>query len=310
MSPQERNPTRTISYRRVCWDLGETRTLQAVLERLLQRLPDLSDTIVALSRGEAKVKDWATTRGALFIHIVAWNRGQEAAVVPHAGQQLSLVRSGIDWDYATRSGLMMIRDNHCLLMSGFNMRAASMKLYLRTLVETNIDTHFGPSEADAGFTILPVENVRALTKLYTDGGIKRIEFDAIAYAQTAETLNRHGGIMARVMPLIDVLRKSEDMSEIEDFADMNAKLVLSPGRGRYRRKYEVLSNIARRIADDGDEEFMSFLTADGSRVNGRELVLCKTVRVRASGNGVDHKVGWNELYRYFRELDSEGALAT
>ena len=185
-----------------------------------------------------------------------------------------------------------------------------MKLYLRTLVETNIDTHFGPSEADAGFTILPVENVRALTKLYTDGGIKRIEFDAIAYAQTAETLNRHGGIMARVMPLIDVLRKSEDMSEIEDFADMNAKLVLSPGRGRYRRKYEVLSNIARRIADDGDEEFMSFLTADGSRVNGRELVLCKTVRVRASGNGVDHKVGWNELYRYFRELDSEGALAT
>ena len=276
----------------------------------MQRLPDLSDTVVDLSRGEAKVKDWATTRGALFIHIVAWTRGQEAAVVPHAGQQLSLVRSGTDWDYATRSGLIMIQANHCLLMSGFNMRAASMKLYLRTLVETNIDTHAGPSDSDAAFTMLPVENVSALNKLYTDGGVKRIELDAIAYAQTAQTLTSHGGIMAALMPLIDSLRKSESRSEIEEFADMNAKLVLSPGRGSYRRKYAVLSDIARRIADDGDEEFMSFLATDGSRVNGRELVLCRTVRVRASGNGVDHQDGWNELYRYFLELDSEGALAT
>ena len=309
MSPQERHPTRTISYRRACWRPGQTRTLQAVLQGLRRQLPDLNDTIVELSRGEAKVNDWETKRGALFIHIVAWTRGQEASVVPHSGQQLSLLESGTDWDFATRSGLMMIRDDHCLLMSGFNMGAASMALYLRTLVETFLDTPSGVSESDAEFTILPVENVSALNKLYSDGGVKRIEFDAIAYAQTSER-HRHDGIMASVMPLIDALRRNDSRAEIEDFADMNARLVLSPGRGGYRRKYAVLTDIARQITDDGDEEFMSFHATDGSKVNGRELVLCKMVRVRARGNSVDHQAGWNELYRYFVELDQEGALAT
>ncbi|MDE0072777.1 MAG: hypothetical protein OXR82_08900 [Gammaproteobacteria bacterium] len=273
-------------------------------------MPDLNDTIVELSRGEAKVRDWTVKRGALFIHIVAWTRGQEASVVPHGGQQLSLVPSGTNWDFATRSGLMMIRDNHCLLMSGFNMRASSMNLYLRTLVQDSIGTRFGLSESDAEFTMLPVENVSALDKLYRDGGVKRIEFDVIAYAQTADALQRPKGIMARVIPFIDALRKDDSRREIEEFAEMNAKLVLSPGRGGYRRKYEVLTDIARKIADDGDEDFMSFRATDGSRVNGRELVLCKTVRVRARGNSLDHEAGWNELYRYFMELDAEGALAT
>lgn len=310
MSQQERRPTRTISYRRACWSPGQTRTLQTVLEQLRQRMPDLNDTIVELSRGQAKVRDWTVKRGALFIHIVAWTRGQEASVVPHAGQQLSLVPSGTNWDFATRSGLMMIRDNHCLLMSGFNMRAASMNLYLRTLVQTSLGTRFGLSESDAQFTMLPVENLSALDKLNRDGGVKRLEFDVIAYAQTAGALQRHDGILAKVMPFMDALRKDDSRQEIEEFAEMNARLVLSPGRGGYRRKYEVLTDIARKIADDGDEDFMSFLATDGSRVNGRELVLCKTVRVRASGNGVDHAAGWNEMYRYFRELDEQGSLAT
>lgn len=300
--------SRTISYLKADWHPGQHRTLQGVLEILRQTIPNLADTVGELGQGEARVKNWEKREDFLFLHIAAWTRGQKAAVVSHSNSALSVVGAGEDRDFATRSGMMMVRDNHCLFISGFNMSAASMKRYLYNLIERAIrQGGSGLSQSDASFYILPVENKSVSDALFTQGNIRHLELDIMRDTWGHE---KGTGLISRIGSVLGAFRRDADEEELEQLAQMNTKLIVSPGRGSYQRKYEYITDIAKEVIDDGDGECMSFVAADGSKISPSGLVLRKKVRVQAEGNSVRHTEAWNALYVYFKELHEGGLLAT
>ena len=299
--------SRTITYLKAVWPTPN-RTLQDILDIAWRAISSLGNSVVALGQGEARVKNWTTKQGLLFIHIAAWTEGQKAAVVSHADETLSVVGAGENRDFATRSGMMMVHGNNCLFISGFNMTPGSMKRYLYNLIAKAIETGGSAlSDSDTLFNILPVEDRSKSQELFRSGNVKHLELDVAT--QDTRTYEGVNSFRSRFTSALGMFHKEMDEEQLEQIAGMNSKLIISPGRGKHKLTYEVMTDIARRVIDEGDGDHLSFVTADGSKVSSAGLVLRRRVSVLAEGNNINYKKAWNALYSYYKELSDGGLLA-
>lgn len=301
------NHSRTITYLKAVWPTSN-RTLQDVLDIAWRAIPSFGNSVVALGQGEAKVKNWTTRQGLLFIHIAAWTEGQKAAVVSHADEALSVVGAGENRDFATRSGMILVHGNNCLFVSGFNMTPGSMKRYLYNLIVKAIGmSDSALSDSDTLFNILPVEDRSKSQELFRSGNVKHLELDVAS--QNTRAYEGVNSLRSKFASALGMFHKDMNEEQLEQLASMNRKLIISPGRGKHKLTYEVMTDIARRVIDEGDEDYLSFVTADGSKVSPAGLVLRKRVSVLAEGNSVNYRKAWNALYSYYKELSDGGLLA-
>jgi len=236
---------RTISYLRAAWAYGVTPsgTLEEIVRRSLTALPTRDDVTRPFLAGKATIKDRRTgTQGGVYLHLVAWSDRQGTSAGPHSIEKpLLLVAAGEDWDYLTRNGMVLIRDNHCLLVPGFNIRISSMKNYLIDIVDHARSRSADVQEEDSYFALLPIENPRKVREIYDEGGVRRIDLDVGRYAHSEMPSLERVGTLAKLQDtLAGWIDASLRPSGLADEGDLNLKLLVTPGRrgGNTSLKYE------------------------------------------------------------------------
>ena len=306
---------RTISYLRAVWPQGipVTMTLESCMRHCLQRFPNADDSRLSLADRLAETRHRETRTGYLFLHIASWTDGEEASTVPHLPAtptaDLSVQSPGVDSNFLDGDGMVLIASNHCLLMpSGMDSR--SIKRYLHLLI-TKARENGGliPDEMDR-FDLLSIANDHAVQEVFSKG-VKKIHMNIGQYMETAKQNNyiesewivqRLGREVLSTLVLAD-----EDRRRIEEAENVHAKLTISIDTRKAGLKPEELTPIARQAASESEED-IEFETVDGTRVKAGQLILKKTVSIRAFAKTVHHQHAWEEMEVYFRELNNNRAL--
>ncbi len=129
---------RTISYSRARWMNAPGMSLEAALRLCLENCPDVDATRLPLRNMNAELRHRRLNHGAVYLHIAAWTEGEPASIVPHdvVGDEADLDERAPDdtWDFLDGDGMVLVADDHCLLMpSGLHPKA--LELYLRNLLQ-------------------------------------------------------------------------------------------------------------------------------------------------------------------------------
>ena len=306
------NRQRTISYLRAFWlsNPPPAHTLQDVVTASVQKLSQPDSTILSFMNGSATIHDWRTRSEALFLYLVAWVDGQDAAVTSPGGQLLEFQPARPGREYVTRAGMFMIKGNHCLLIPDINLRVPSMRRYLNALIE-HADVQANFTHDIYEFDLLPVENAAKVQEIIRDGGVKKVDLNIGKFRGSSGILGHADSIMGSISNNVRrMLQAGSGLNEVASLADLGVKLTISVGRRRDELKHEMLTRVVRSVADEGDDDCMIFETKARMRVRHGDLVLREPVELEVSGNTVVYTHAWNQMYRYFRELHRTGLLET
>ena len=185
---------RTMSYRRAYWQELNNANLQDTLIRCLERYPDVESTRVELSVGHAENRHRNISNNFLFLHIAAWTDRQAASTVPHnvsgENSDLQYHSPAENWDYLDGDGMILIRENHCILMSS-GLHPKSMEQYLRNLIIRAKDDGLQFSEEIDRFKLLPISDPSNVKKLLEQGGVKRIKLRSYNYRETFQEMEKN-----------------------------------------------------------------------------------------------------------------------
>lgn len=306
---------RTISYLRAVWPQGITvpMTLESCLRDCSQRFPNADDSRLSLADGVAEIRHREDRTGYLFLHIASWTEGEEASIVPHPpatpAADLSAQKPGVDWDYLNGDGMVLVSSDHCFLMPS-SLHPKSIERYLRSLIAATRTSGIPiPDEMDR-FDLISVANDRTVKEV-SSKGVKKIHLNFGQYMETAKehTYTESDSIVKRLgREVLSILVHSdEDRRRIEEADNVHAKLTISLNTRRSGLQPEELTPIANQAASESEED-IELETADGTRIKAGQLILKKTVNVRAFAKTVHYKHAWEEMEDYFRELRNNGAL--
>ena len=192
--PVAQHRKRTISYSRARWMNLPGMSLEAALRLCLGNCPDVADTRLPLRNMNAEVRHRQLTHGGVRLHIAAWTEGEPASIVPHdvAGDAADLDERVPDdtWDFLDGDGMVLISEDHCLLMpSGLHPKA--LELYLRNLLQHGRETCRVaiPSNMER-FELLAVADAD-ITQQINREGVKKIDLNVSQYLETARELEDH-----------------------------------------------------------------------------------------------------------------------
>jgi hypothetical protein len=272
-------------------------------------------TAFPIGAGTAAVRHREATPRAVYLHIAAWTEGEAASTVPHLleGQpevDLGSLVPDADWDYLDGDGMVLVSDNHCLVMPS-GMRTASIQRYLQRLLESAIDGGEGiPKEMDR-FLLLPIANERVAEQVRREG-VKQVHLNVGQYMETAvvgadSTTNIVRKIGRDILNL--VFDREEDRRRIAEAENVNARLTLKlDGRRKGLEPSDLTPAVERIMLRAEDEEDVEIETHRGHHIRRGRLLLSKQVQVETFGKTVHHNVAWEELTDYFNELRDSGAL--
>ena len=306
---------RTISYLRAAWPQGirVPMTLESCLRSCLRRFPNVDDSRLSLADRLAEIRHRQERPRYLFLHIASWTDGEEASTVPHFRNtptaDLSAQAPGDDWDFLDGDGMVLVSSNHCFLMPS-GLHPKSIERYLRLLIERTRETgeHI-PDEMDR-FDLLPIADAQSVQEV-SSRGIKKIHMNIGQHMETARQNNyiKSENIVRRIgRELLSILvHTDEDRRRIEEADNVHAKLTISIDTRRTGLKPEDLTPIARQVTSENEED-IELETVDGTRVKAGQLILKKTVNIKAFAKTVHYQHAWEEMEVYFRELSNNGAL--
>lgn len=307
--PKSQNKQRTISYSRAAWARTQTMSLQEALKRCLEHLPGLHDTRLQLRDGHAEVRHRDLSRRWVRLHVAAWTDGEPASTVPHAGNDLQIQLPDESWDYLDGDGMMLVSDDHCLLMPS-GLHPKSLERYVQLLLAHGRDEHdAGIPEHIESFELLPVANEQIVRQIRRQG-VKKINLNVGQYLETARRHDDTGStIIERVgrAVLENLLTREEDRRRIEEAANVQARLIITCDTRRPGIQPDDLTPIATDIAAENEQD-IEIETGTGQRIKQGQVVLKKSVDIAAFGKTVHHGDAWDQMAQYFDELREGGML--
>ena len=299
---------RIITYSRAVWgENHQQQTLERALRRALDRRPDANDTRISVGDGYAAVCDRRLHEADLFLHIVKWPHRLAAATVPHADGptiQLDYQSPGEDWDYWSGSGMVMVRQNHCLVM-GNQFLPAAIGSYLRKLL---IRSHGGSQQA--GAVRLEAVADHGILETIRSKGVKQIRLHLGQYLDDRREW-RSPTVLQRMGNTVGVLLLRDWSSEqMRAVSNVNARLVVKiDARRKFGITAEQLRPAVEQILSEDDEN-IDIETMDGQIFRRGNLIRRKQVEVNRSGNTrtVDHLHAWHLMEEFMYDLYMDGEL--
>ena len=311
-------PQRTIYYYRVEWGFPEWQgiTLGGALARCLAQLPNSGDTRLDFRLGLAEVRHRLQQSERLLLHVASWTPGQFASTVPHPDgvnlpdADLATQAPGDDWDYLDGDGMVMVSENHCLILpSGITRQ--SMERYLKSLLQLARNSGAALPEWAENFQLVPIADDATLQLLF-DQGVKSISLHIGQYLETA--MNREEARQGRNIVqslgldvLMDLVRRDEDRRQIESAENVNARLVISLNSNRRGIEAQTLATIARDVTNE-DPNDIEFVTTTNQRFKRGDLIIKRSVELSLDGQTVNYHQAWNQMVDYFDQLQGTGIL--
>ena len=309
--PANTSKDRVISYTRAAWPefSAPPTTLQQALSGCLNQMAE-NMTKLPLRSGHAQVRHWSELAGELRIHIAAWTDGESVSTVPSDQLSMHLGEEppGTDWEYLDGDGMVLVRDNHCLLMPS-GLQAGTIEQYLRNLLAHGLDRG-APIHSDAGrFELVAIANSSLVSKVLSQG-VKGLNLNLGLHAETVREMQVESQTIARRigrMVLETLIESDEDLRKIEEADNVQARLVVRIDSRKPGVAAEDLASIGQQVASESGGE-VEIETKGGQRYRRGELALRKKVRVEAFAKTVHHNDAWEQMSTYLRELSSSGTL--
>ncbi len=299
---------RIITYSRAVWrDDDQHQTLERALRQALSSLPDSDDTRIAVGDGYAAVCDRRLNERDLFLHIVKWPHRLAAATVPHVGGQtirLDYQSPGKDWDYWSGSGMVMVRQNHCLLM-GNQFLPVAIGSYLRKLL---IRGH--GDNRQAGAVRLEAVADRGILETVRSKGIKQIRLHLGQYLEDGMEWGRPTVLQRMGTTVRALLLEDWSAEQVREASNVNARLVVKiDARRKLGITPEQLRPAVEQILSE-DDESIDLETMDGQIFRRGNLIRRTEVEVERSGNSrtVNHLHAWHLMEEFMHELYMDGEL--
>ena len=304
---------RTISYLRPTWAEPQPATLHVALRCALDHLTTVDDTELELGGRSAAIRHRKNQANCLLLHIAAWVDDEDASTVPHRtgnlpNEDLDAVEPDDDWDYLNGDGMVLVSDDHYLVMpSGLLPR--SIENYIKSLLDHAHNQGAPIPDGHSRFTMTPIASTEIVTRILNDG-VKKLNLNVGLYSETASDLvDRADTIIQRIgRGVLDaIVRNDVDRRRIEEADNVTAKLTITIDSRRRGLQPEDLSTVAQEIYGESVDD-INIETGAGERISRGSLILKKKVDVDTHGNTVQHVAAWREMLKYFRELDDDGSL--
>ena len=222
------------------------------------------------------------------------------STVPHpdrvANADLASQAPGHDWDYLDGDGMILVSDNHCLLMPS-GLHPKSMEQYMRNLLVHGREKGIQISELITHFELVPIVNQSVVKQVYKKG-IKQINLNVSQYSETSRTayVNRPRTIVEQFSDkfreiLMSLISNDKARHHIEEADNISAKLIIKLDKRRPGLMPEDLSPIAQRIVSE-DEDDIEIETMDGQRIRKGTLICSKHVEIDSFAKTVHHNHAW------------------
>ena len=314
--PTSDTKQRTISYRRVNFaELDATMTLQQALDACLNILPKSDDTRLGLGEGSAEIRHRDSNSQRLCIHVAAWTDGEEVSTVPHVTSgieaDLAVQPPGEQWDYLDGDGMMLVSENHCLLLPS-GLHPKSVERYIRKLLVHGREKGAKIPEDMEKFQLVEIINDKVAQQIQKEG-VKKIDLNVGQYMETARRRmeDRQETIIEKIGRSIleTLVTKDEDRRRLQEAENVQAKLVISLDGRRSGMTAEELAPIVEDIeAELENKDDIDIVTGSGQRIKRGHLVLTKQINIGTFGKTVHHQDTWDEMEEYLIELKRKGAL--
>lgn len=306
---------RTISYLRSVWTQGgdANTTFYEVIERALRTLPNAPDTRLAIGDKNAEVRHRLVRNNRACLHVAGWREGEAASTVPHPAPtpaaHLQSLAPDQNYDFLKGDGMVLVSDNHCLLMSS-GLHPKSMQRYLLELLGHARERGARIPEEVRSIRFLPIADPQAIDRVYEGGGIKKVDMNVGRYLETSlDYEEQHETIVRRIGRTVLESLFTDDATRrrVEDADNVNAKLTISLDSRRPGLTGDELAELAQTVVDENEDD-VDIVTAQGQRIRRGELVLTKRVLVAGFGQTVHHNDAWDEMKDYLSELEASGYL--
>ena len=273
---------RTITYLRAAWLNSPGLTLEEALRRTLAQLPNVEDTKLPLRAGLAEVRHRAVPRNSVQLHVAGWTAQEAASIVPHASQHsqadLAEHQPGPDWDYLDGDGMMVVHDDHCLFLPS-GLHPKSLEQYVRSLLAFARDEHSASIPVGLErFELIRPANPEAVKQIRKER-VKKIHLNVGQYMQAAIGDGKRETIVKNIgrnilSGLMEFVVDDADRRQIEEAANVNARLTISFDARRPGLTPEVLSTLAQGISDESEDD-IEIETQSGKRVRAKSLCYAK-----------------------------------
>ncbi len=310
------NKKRTISYLRAVWPpgQGQTGTLEQALRTALQSLPNAGETRISKGERHVEVRHRELSGSQVRLHIAAWTGGESISTVPHKADKqdadLSSLAPGEDWDYLDGDGMVLVADNHCLLMpSGLLLK--SMENYLKNLLQKCSNEGANIPDNSAQFRLVSIASPPTV-KIIREQGIKQFDLNVAQYRETIELGGEDGRPKTILRYLTGDLWKlliadEKSRKEILEASNVTASLIVKLNTRRPGLEAGELADIVRPIIEEEGDQ-INIVTGTGQRIRSGKLLLKETVTVEQSTKTVSHLAAWRQMGKYFAKLKDDGIL--
>jgi hypothetical protein len=199
--------------------------------------------------------------------------------------------------------LYMHEDHVCLCTTGLHDRAVST--FIRHLFEkANVPQHY------RDFDLMKVADISRLNMLHKQG-VRELEIRGALFKVTADYVRRKAqvtGVLGAIgKELKTLLGKPHDVTE----DSLQVILTIKTDR---RSKHLVLGekNI-EELAEDvvkntEDDDAYVIVTGTGQKITPTEIFMKSTASIEADGKTVDRDNAWQELLKFYNQLQSDGVL--
>ena len=268
---------KTISYRRAEWfvDGPAVATLEEYLQRAHRKLKTVAERTYKRESGQCirSVKKQSPHGGGIFIHITADTPGEEASIVPNAGQagQEVDVRTAAappGAEFMDGDAFLYINGNDvCMCLTG--LRDGSIREYLCDLFKK---AALGDNAAK--FDLQKVANIDKIKMLHKQG-VKEIELRATMFQATHQyevRKNEASGVLRSAAKFINDALFREDV-EVED--GIRVQIILKTDE-RLRKNIIFGETKIEKIAVDVVKNEVYYddyviVTKSGQRIGPKEI---------------------------------------
>ena len=315
MAPRTRK--RPIEYCRAVWGDKQEPTLEVLLRRAFGEIQDLADTAIEYGDGSCEVILHAISRGEkessrLLIHAVKFRSREQMTVVPDLEKieggtfQMDTRPAPQGQEYLDAETMILVSDNHCLVMNYYFRLGGVRRILSHTLKETGllVGGHW--------FALKRVANPGTLPLL--DQPVQSVSFDLVSSYTAAESQrrdHRRQSVARRIGDrVLSIVMADGDKEEWLDKSNMQVSLVVACN-GRFkegRLGVEPITNLGRQLVQNDEESDYEVRLKDGTLLTDESIRIRKEVVLPALGKTVPHEAAWDAMDRYWRELKDDGVL--
>ncbi|MEC5291994.1 hypothetical protein VSX64_14640 [Aurantimonas sp. C2-6-R+9] len=298
----KRSIKKTLSLKRATSlrEFGEAQTLEEVLRRLGNAIPDRAQRRVAAGDKVLECRQFQGDPNFVAAHFVAFIPDDQVALVPHANPDLSLLSPPAGNDFLDGELMFLVAGNDVVVCRcGLHENAIS------TFVDGLADN--AQMEADdVQFILSNRVDVDALDLVRREG-VQEVRFRGVASQVAINEIEAHRErslreqLVGKVIETVNALL-ARDPAVAAEAEDLKVEVFLKFDR---RSGTEIgqsqLVEVAEDVISDDDEGF-EITTLSGRKIRANDVLLNKPIRLEPFGKSVSYLHVRAEMIEYIREL--------